>query len=94
VQQNQLDSFVTITEQTLDQISGQYELVLANILAGENVRLASQLVQRLAPQGRLVLSGILIEQEQQVIDGFSPFNLKKLSISHRDEWTCIVYQRL
>ena len=92
VQQNQLDPFVTITEQPLDQISGQYELVLANILAGENVRLASQLVDRLAPQGRLVLSGILIEQEQQVIDGFTPFKLKQLSISHRDEWTCIVYQ--
>jgi ribosomal protein L11 methyltransferase len=93
VQQNQLDQIVTITEQTLDQIPGQYDLVLANILAGENVRLASQLVERLAPQGRLVLSGILIEQEQQVIDGFTSFNLEQLSISHRDEWTCIVYQR-
>jgi ribosomal protein L11 methyltransferase len=93
VQQNQLDPFVTITGQSLAQISGQYELVLANILAGENIRLASQLVERLAPQGRLVLSGILIEQEQQVINGFAPFNLKQLSISHRDEWTCIVYQR-
>jgi ribosomal protein L11 methyltransferase len=93
VQQNQLAPLVTITEQTLDQISGQYDLVLANILAGENIRLASQLVERLAPQGRLVLSGILVEQEQQVIDGFALFNFELHSISHRDEWTCIVYQR-
>jgi ribosomal protein L11 methyltransferase len=94
VQQNQLDPFVTITGQPLDQICGQYDLVLANILAGENIRLAGQLVERLAPQGRLVLSGVLIEQEQQVIAGFSSFNLEQLTISHRDEWTCIVYQRL
>jgi ribosomal protein L11 methyltransferase len=93
VQQNQLDQHVTITDQPLDQISGQYDLVLANILAGENIRLAGQLVERIAPQGRLALSGILIEQEQQVIDGFAAFNLKQLSINHRDEWTCIVYQR-
>jgi len=93
VQQNQLDQFITITDKPLDQISGRYDLVLANILAGENIRLASQLVERIAPQGRLALSGILIEQEQQVIDGFTPFKLKLLSITHRDEWTCIVYER-
>lgn len=93
VQLNKLEPLVTISEQPLEQIRGQYDLVLANILAGENIRLARQLVERLAPRGRLVLSGILIEQEQQVINGFAPFKLKQLSTNHRDEWTCIVYQR-
>lgn len=90
---NDLGSLVTVTGQALEQITGQYDLVLANILAGEIIRLAKPLVDRLAPLGRLVLSGILIEQEQQVLDGFNAFNLKQLSVSHRDEWTCIVYQR-
>lgn len=93
VRLNKLDPLVTISGKPLDQISDQYDLVLANILAGENIRLANQLVDRLAPQGRLVLSGILIEQERQVIAGFAPFSLQQLSTSHRDEWTCIVYQR-
>ncbi len=93
VQLNKLDPLVTVSSKTLDLISGQYDLVLANILAAENLRLANQLVERLAPQGRLVLSGILIEQERQVIEGFTPFALKQLSTNHRDEWTCIVYQR-
>lgn len=94
VQQNQLEQSVTITDQPLDQIPGAYDLVLANILAGENIRLASQLVARLKSHGRIALSGILIEQEQQVLNAFAAFPLKQLSISHRDEWTCIVYQRL
>lgn len=93
VEHNRLSQTITITDKPLDQINGQYDLVLANILAGENIRLASQLVERLAPQGRLVLSGILIEQEQQVIRGFATFPLIHISTSHRDEWTCIVYQR-
>ena len=38
------------------------------------------------------ISGILIEQEQQVITGFANFPLTLLSTHHRDEWTCIVYQ--
>ena len=67
--------------------------MLANILAAENIRLATRLVERLAAQGRLVLSGVLIEQEQQVIDGFADFPLTLLSTNHRDEWTCIIYQR-
>lgn len=92
IQQNQLTQQISITDDPLDKISGQYDLVLANILAAENIRLADQLVEHLAPKGRLVLSGILIEQEQQVITGFADFPLELLSTSHRDEWTCIVYQ--
>jgi len=93
VQKNKLAREITITDRPLDEISGQYDLVLANILAAENIRLATQLVERLAPQGHLVLSGILIEQEQQVVDDFADFPLGLLTTSHRDEWTCIIYQR-
>lgn len=92
VKKNRLTRQISITDSPLDEIPGQYDLVLANILAGENIRLAAPLVAHLAPQGRLVLSGILIEQEQQVIAGFADFPLTLLSTSHRDEWTCIVYQ--
>lgn len=93
VAQNRLAEKITITDEPLEKIGGRHDLVLANILAAENIRLAPALVERIALQGRLVLSGILIEQEQQVLDGFGSFPLRLLSTSHRDEWTCIVYQR-
>jgi ribosomal protein L11 methyltransferase len=93
VDQNHLAGQVTITDKPLAEIPGRYDLVLANILAAENIRLAELLVERIAHQGRLVLTGILIEQEQQVIDAFTAFPLKLLSTDHRDEWTCIVCQR-
>ncbi len=92
VQKNQLTRQISITNNPLDAIPGQFDMVLANILAGENIRLATALVEHLAPQGRLVLSGILIEQEQQVMAGFAAFPLTLLSTHHRDEWTCIVFQ--
>ncbi len=44
VEQNQLSGKITITDKSLDEIPGQYDLVLANILAGENIRLAAHLV--------------------------------------------------
>ena len=93
ISHNRLAQLVFVTGAALEDISGTYDLVLANILASENLRLADQLVAHLTPgAGRLVLSGILIEQEQAVIKGFAGFPLTLLAISHRDEWTCIVYQ--
>ncbi len=93
ISQNGLDEHISTTDTPLEELCGQFDLVLANILAGENIRLAAELVGHLKPGGRLVLSGILVDQEQQVLKGFSGFPLKLLSTEHRDEWTCIVYQR-
>ncbi len=93
VRLNRLDGQVVITPLQLEQIPGSFELVLANILASENIRLGRALVDHLKPGGHLVLSGILIEQEQQVIDAFAAYPLTLLATDHRDEWTCIVYQR-
>jgi len=93
VSDNRLERIVAVTDAALGEISGTYDLVLANILAAENLRLADQLVAHLTPGiGRLVLSGILIEQEQSVVKGFARFPLTLLATNHRDDWTCIVYQ--
>lgn len=93
ISHNRLNHIVTVTAATLGEIAGTYDLVLANILAAENLRLADQLVAHLAPKnGRLALSGILIEQEQSVVEGFARFPLDLVAVNHRDEWTCIVYQ--
>ena len=93
ISHNRLDHIVAVTDVVLEDIPGTYDLVLANILAAENLRLADLLVARLKPEvGRLVLSGILIEQEQTVIEGFARHPLTLLATNHRDEWTCIVYQ--
>ncbi len=93
VKQNNLTEKICITDSSLEEIPGSYDLVLANILAAENLRLGSLLVEHLLPGGTLILSGILIEQEQQVLDGFAVYPLTLSAINHRDEWTCIVYRR-
>ena len=93
ISDNRLEHIVAVTDAALGEIAGTYDLVLANILAAENLRLADQLVAHLTPGiGRLVLSGILIEQEPSVVKGFARFPLTLLATNHRDDWTCIVYQ--
>jgi len=90
---NGVTADVTVGTTMVQEIPGSYDIVMANIIAEELVKLAHGLVARLAPKGFLVLSGILVEREPFVIEGFSTFPLSLADISHREEWSCLVYIR-
>lgn len=90
---NGLQQTITVTTTPIEALSGSFELVLANILAGENIRLAPHFLARLAPGGHLALSGILIDQERSVTEAFSHWPLTLLAIDRRDEWSCLLYRR-
>ena len=66
---------VEVTPRALEELPADFDVVLANILAEENIRLADALVSRLAPGGTLVLSGILEEKESLVSEVFARFGL-------------------
>ena len=84
---------IEITLSPVVELPGQYQVVLANILAEENCRLAEQLVAHLAPGGSLVLSGILQEKEAMVIKAFAPFALDGPQVRRGEEWSCLVYRK-
>jgi ribosomal protein L11 methyltransferase len=90
---NLVDGRVQITDRPLEELEGDFQLVLANILAEENIRLAPQLVSRLTPGGSLVLSGILVEKEQLVIDALRTFALTGPDIVRTAEWSCLIYRK-
>lgn len=90
---NGLMSQIAVTTVPLERLDGSYDLVLANILAGENIRLAPHFLPRIAPGGYLVLSGILVEQELQVTAAFDRLPLTLVAIDRRDEWSCLLYRR-
>lgn len=84
---------IEVTDRPLEDIAGTFDLVFANILAEENIRLALPLVDRLTPAGHLVLSGILQEKEASVIAAFAIHPLAGPRITRREEWSCLTYQR-
>ncbi|PLX88807.1 MAG: 50S ribosomal protein L11 methyltransferase [Desulfuromonas sp.] len=86
-------SSIAVTTNPLEQIDGQYDLVVANILAEENVRLADQLVQHLSAGGTLILSGILKEKEDYVRSGFASFPLSDSPTRQHEDWICLVYRK-
>ena len=93
IAKNHLNKSVQVTDTLLNQIGGTYDLVLANILAKEVLRLAEDLIERLScKSSRLVLSGILVEHQEQILDGFSRYPLTLLTIKQCDGWACFVYE--
>lgn len=90
---NGVGDMVEVTLEPLAALAGEYDLVLANILAEENIRLAAELVGRVAPGGALILSGILQEKEPQVIEGFAVFPLAGPETTRREEWSCLLYRK-
>jgi|TARA_B100000315_G_scaffold109537_1_gene100517 ribosomal protein L11 methyltransferase len=76
-----------------DEVSNreQYDIVVANILAGTVIDLAPTLDRHLAPDGILILSGLLVAQAARVQASFAQYNL---TLSHREEWACLCGARI
>jgi len=67
------------------QAAGNYDIVLANILAGPLTELAEQLAAYCKPGGSIVLSGILESQSDKIIAAYSPwFELDPIAV--KDDW--------
>lgn len=89
---NQLDRRLAISDRPLEELGGQFDLVVANILAEENIRLKQAFLNHLAPRGWLVLSGILREKENLVRAAFANLPLQDMPSRYEDDWVCLSYR--
>lgn len=78
---------IDITEQQLDELRGQYDVVVANIIDGVLIRLQKDLLRVLKPSGHLFLTGILQERDNLFFEKFIEYNpLKVIKRIQKDEW--------
>ncbi|RDU70122.1 50S ribosomal protein L11 methyltransferase [Helicobacter cholecystus] len=64
-----------------------YEIIVANILAHILIAFQSDFLDRLLIGGKLILSGILQEYQEQVLEKFKNWEVEK--ILQKDEWIAI-----
>jgi len=91
LQLNGLGDLVQASTTDLGLLAGEYGVVVANILAEELVRLSAQLIARIAPEGWLILSGILTEKAQFVRAGFPELTL--VESPTEAEWCCLTFRK-
>ena len=68
---------------------GPFDLIIANILARPLMRMAPQLAAQLAPNGDVVLSGILASQRWKVLAAYKGAGLRHVRTIWREGWVTI-----
>lgn len=66
-----------------------FELIFANILAGPLIGLAPDITKALAPNGTVILSGILTEQADAVMEGFAKAGVQTQKAKTLAGWTSL-----
>ena len=72
------------------QEAAPFDLILANILKGPLIDLAPDLAGAAAPQARVILSGLLREQADEVAATYSRFGINQIGREEIGDWATII----
>jgi ribosomal protein L11 methyltransferase len=78
---------------TADKLNEQFDFVCANILHNVLAEIMGYLKNILAPNGKLVLSGILDEKKPVVLNSIEKQGLKIIDTIHQDQWVAFVVEK-
>jgi ribosomal protein L11 methyltransferase len=76
---------------TGEPFQGEYDLVVANIIARILIELAPGLAKAVLPGGTLVLGGIIDVKEAAVCDAFDEVGLTLVRRQEREDWVSLVW---
>lgn len=79
---------------TADMIAQQFDFVCANILHNVLAEIMGDLKAIMKPNSMMVLSGILNEKQQIVLDAVAKEELKVVEIMTQDQWVGIVVEKV
>jgi len=79
---------IKISEGTLEQVTGQFDFVVANIIDGVLIKIKNELLRVLKPGGQIFLTGILTERDNDFFADFieTTSSLKVVRRIEKDEW--------
>lgn len=93
---NGVDGTITVAQGSASDLwpfdrarSGKFDVVVANIIARVIVELAPTLVAALASEGRLIVSGVIEEREQEVRAAIEAAGGRVESVRAMGDWRCI-----
>jgi ribosomal protein L11 methyltransferase len=90
---NRVDERLSFSTTPLDEVHGPFDLVLANILPDVLIPMAPALAARLAADGQLILSGILVELADEVERAYHKEGLRTVERRDEEGWRALVMRR-
>ena len=70
-----------------------YDLIVANILLITHRKLVKQYYNKLKNNGEIVISGILVDQEMEIISIFNKFNFKLKKKFYSFKWVGLIFEK-
>jgi ribosomal protein L11 methyltransferase len=77
-----------------EPFQGEYDVVLANIIARILIELADDLVRAARAGGKLVLAGIIESREAEVVAAFEQLGARVITRRQHEDWVSLVLERL
>ncbi len=71
----------------------KFDLVCANINKNILIDIAAEVYMFIADSGKLILSGLLIQDEKDITEHYSSLGLKSIKTKVLDEWISILFQK-
>jgi ribosomal protein L11 methyltransferase len=69
-------------------VSHKYDIILANINKNVILQYLIELSNSLTKNGRLLVSGLLKENEAEILEAANKLSLKHITTANRDKWIC------
>ncbi|MCP4124406.1 MAG: 50S ribosomal protein L11 methyltransferase [Bacteroidetes bacterium] len=93
-QLNGFEHMVELKEGSLDAVTAsEFDLVLANINRNYLLSHTTELAQKLAPGGILVVSGFYEVDSKKLLNGFHKLNLVAQYLLRKDDWASIIFYK-
>ena len=76
------------------RVGAPFDLIFANILKGPLIELAPDMAAHLAPGGRAILPGLLVEQADEIVEVYQGQGLALETREDLGEWSALTLRRL
>jgi ribosomal protein L11 methyltransferase len=84
---------IELIEGGIDQCEGNFGMIAANLISGTLVELSGQIASRLAPEGIVIMSGILKGQDDEVVAAAVKSGLKCRERLNDGKWVSLACRR-
>ncbi len=90
---NGVEGRIDLRVGSLSRLRKKFDIVVANLLPQEILKLTRSLAGRIGPEGLLIVSGILRSQKKEIAAAFADEGLKVWRSRELKGWACLIFRR-
>ena len=90
---NGLSDKIRVLRAIPEEVSGSFDVVISNIQSMPLIRMSETIASKLRDEGRLALSGILVEQADEVCAEYEKRGLRLTGAKTAGEWVLLAFRK-